>query len=302
MDCFEPTNLKEWLGRVFALRPVLIFLLILGAGITEFRFDWGEKVLGAYLVRTNQERPESGAIWEIGHRKITARKTLERIITNRQAIQRGARDATSFAQVAARISPDAEGIMLSPDHFRSIYVALSPSLAQKIISSIELIRIISEGHWDRTYFEKTNDSLIIYFLDKNNRVIRQLDILPELLYAITQRDVDEVGTLDKFPIFKNRIYPVIRFFEALESLPEEVRKSIITQPDKLLELTGQVERVGISDETASGFIELGFEVVSGNQRKVLVQRAPEWAVWLLRSNLEGKQPSLLNDDSVNRVP
>jgi hypothetical protein len=46
-------------------------------------------------------------------------------------------------------------------------------------------------------------------------------------------------------------------------------------------------RVGISDETQAGFIELGFEFFADNQRRVLVVQGQEWAVWRLRAHLEG---------------
>ena len=43
----------------------------------------------------------------------------------------------------------------------------------------------------------------------------------------------------------------------------------------------------ISDETQSGFIELGFEFHNGTERRVVMVQGHEWAVWRLRSNLEG---------------
>ena len=50
-------------------------------------------------------------------------------------------------------------------------------------------------------------------------------------------------------------------------------------------------RVGISDEAVSGFIELGFEVINGSQRKVILIKGHEWAVWRLRAHLEEKKAS-----------
>jgi hypothetical protein len=62
---------------------------------------------------------------------------------------------------------------------------------------------------------------------------------------------------------------------------------MVPQPETLLEVPGQIVRVGISDETQSGFIELGFEFLNGTQRRVVLVQGHEWAVWRLRSNLEG---------------
>jgi hypothetical protein len=291
MDYFEPGNFKEWLKRIFALRPVIVFLLLLGILIAEFRFDWIERALGAYLVKTNVERPESGTIWEIGHRNITAQKTLEQIITDRQAIQREVREASTFVEVAANISPDRDGVMLSPDHFRDLYLSLPPSIAHEIISPFELIRILSSGLWVRTYIGKMGENLTIYLLDRNNRVIRRVEIPTDLLNHFSQQDIDNIGTLEDFFKFENRIYPAVKFFESLETMSEEIRRSIISQPEKLIE-TGDVLRVGISDEAVYGFIELGFEVDVDGQKRVILHPAPEWTVYMLRSKLEEKETNL----------
>ena len=62
---------------------------------------------------------------------------------------------------------------------------------------------------------------------------------------------------------------------------------MLPNPEKLLEAAGQIVRVGISDETLSGFIELGFEFFDGTQHRVVLVQGHEWAVWRLRSHLEG---------------
>ena len=81
-DWAEPKNVKEWTQRVFALRPILLTLMVSSILVLEMRFDWVERTLGAYLVTTNTARPESGAIWEKGHQTRTAQKTLEKIVTD----------------------------------------------------------------------------------------------------------------------------------------------------------------------------------------------------------------------------
>ena len=106
IDWAEPKNLREWSQRIFAMRPILLTLLVSSIIVLEMRFDWVERSLGAYLVTTNAARPESGAIWEKGHRTRSARKTLEKIVTDRQNSQREARNAATFTQIAATLSSD----------------------------------------------------------------------------------------------------------------------------------------------------------------------------------------------------
>ena len=265
-DWVNPQDIREWFRRVFSLRPILFVLLISAVFMLEFRFDWVERALGAYLVTTNSARPESGAIWEKGKQTVTARKTLEKIVTDRQASQREARDAMTFQQIAASVTSD-RGVMLSVDHFRKLYLNLPHEMARQVISPFELLQVSSQGHWRRTYIEKSGEGLIVYLLDGNNRVLRQLYI----------------------PMFANRIYGAERFFNALSAFPEEVRHSMLPNPEALLEFPGQIVRVGISDEAVSGYIELGFEILNGSQRNVIIIKGHEWAVWRLRLHLEEKK-------------
>ena len=282
----EPRDFREWAKRIFALRPMLLLLVLSSIFILELRFDWIERILGSYLVTTNSERPESGAIWEKSHQTRTAQQTLEKILTDRQTMQREARNAATFTQIAANVALG-KGVMLSADHFRKLYLRLAPSIAHDIISPFELLKLVSNGRWRRTYFEKSITGLMIYLLDANNRVLRQLELDSVLLSQLKRGEVALAESLDQLPIFENRIYPADQFFNSLESFPEEVRRSMLPHPERLLEVSGQIVRVGISDETLSGFIELGFEFFDGTQHHVVLVQGHEWAVWRLRSHLEG---------------
>jgi len=282
----EPRDFREWAKRVFALRPLLLLLIVSCIFILELRFDWIERILGSYLVATNSERPESGSIWEKSRQTRTAQQTLEKILTDRQTLQREARSAATFTQIAANVALG-KGVMLSADHFRKLYSRLAPSVAHDIISPFELLGLISNGRWRRTYFEKSVTGLVIYLLDADNRVLRQLELDSVLLSQLKRGEVALAESLDQMPIFKNRIYPAEQFFDSLESFPEEVRRSMVPNPENLLEASGKIVRVGISDETLSGFIELGFEFFDGAQHQVVLVQGHEWAVWRLRSHLEG---------------
>jgi hypothetical protein len=294
IDWAEPRDFKEWAKRVFAPRPILTFILISCIFILELRFDWAERILGAYLVTTNTERPESGSIWEKSHQTRTAQQTLEQILTDRQALQREARSADTFTQIAANVTPG-KGVMLPADHFRRLYLRLTPAVAREIISPFELLDLISDGRWRRTYFEKADSGLMIYLLDAKNRVLRQLELGFTLLSQLKRGETALVESLDQMPVFENRIYSADRFFNSLETFPEEVRRNMVPQPETLLELAGQIVRVGISDETQFGFIELGFEFQNGTQRRVVLVQGHEWAVWRLRSRLEGLEMDSASD-------
>ncbi|UCD81883.1 MAG: hypothetical protein JSW26_10790 [Desulfobacterales bacterium] len=300
---FEPQNLHDWSRRVFALRPVLMALLVGCIIILEMRFDWVERTLGAYLVTTNSARPQSGAIWEKGRQTLTAQKTLEKIVTDRLASQREARSAETFAQIAAGLSAG-QGAMLSAENFRDLYLKLPREAAREVISALELLKISAQGNWRRTYFEKSGRDLIVYLLDADNRVLRRIDIPADGLMQLEREDIPTVEALEDLANFKNRIYPAERFFEALVSLPDEIRRNVILNPETLLKPAGQIVQVGISDEAVSGYIELGFEFAMGAGRQVIVVQGHEWAVWRLRTYLEEKGTTVnpIKDYQKDRTP
>lgn len=269
-------------------------MLLLVIVISELRFDWMEQMLGSFLVSTNTTRPESGAIWEIGKQTRTAQQAIEKIVTDRRSSYREAGSATSFKQIAATIQPE-EWLLVPPDLFRTLYLELPPEVAQEIIPSFELLELINNRDWERTYFEKDGAGLNIYMLDKDNRVLKRLPISPDLLYMMADSDVAFGKTLENFPIFEDRIYPADLFFRVLKDLTPEVRDGVIRRPEHLLRVSGNIVRVGISDETTSGYIQIGFEIESGAQQMVILLRGHEWAIWRLHSLLESnKQPYVKN--------
>jgi len=288
-DWARPNTISQWFKRLFGLQAVAISLLIILLALSELRFDWVEQAVGDYLATTNDRRPKIGAIWEKGKQATTARQVLEQIVTDRQASRRDARVADSFRQLAARI-PEDQGIMLSPDHFKRLYLKLPLEIAREITSPFELLSLSSQDSWDRTYFENSAGELKVYLLDTENRVLKQIIITPDLLRYMDQSNTSSATTLTDLPQFENRIYPADRFFNVLADLPEDIRKSVLPHPEKLLALPGQISRVGISDEAVSGFIELGFEISDGTSQEVVRFQGQEWAVWRIRSILEGKPP------------
>ena len=288
MHWTEPKNFSEWTQRLFSARTLMLSMLLAVLFISELRFDWVEQTLGSFLVSTNATRPESGAIWEIGKQTQTAHQAIEKIVTDRQSSYREAESATSFKQIAATIQPE-EWLLVPPDLFRQLYLELPPEVAHEIIPSFDLLELINNRDWERTYFEKDRDGLNIYMLDKENRVLKRLPISPDLLYTMTDSNVAFGEKLENYPIFEDRIYPGDLFFRVLKNLTPEVREGVIRRPEHILRVPGNIVRIGISDEAISGFIQMGFEIESGVQQMVILLRGHEWAVWRLHSLLENEK-------------
>lgn len=283
----QPQSINDWLKRLMTLRPLAMAILVLLVLMAELRFDWAEQLVGSYLVTTNQRRPESGAIWEKGHRTEGARQVLEKIVTDKQAVQREAREAETFTQIAQALSRGIE-LIISADHFRHLYNELPPEIAAELISPYTMVRFISEQEWDRSFFEPGVEGFNIYLLNKDNRVLKQLTVAADMLARIERGETPRTDTLDHLPQFENRIYPANRFFKAMETISEDVRRQIVPWPENLLRSPGRVTRVAISDEVLSGYIEMGFELKEPNRTRVVLFQGRDWAVARLRAVLEGE--------------
>jgi hypothetical protein len=283
-----PDDFSEWMRRMLGLRPLFVVLIICLVGVSELRFDWSEQIIGHFLMTTNANRPESGAIWEKGHRTATARQTLEKIITDRQTIQREAREAQSFSQIAQTLAKGHD-VILSASQFKRLYNSLPPERAGELLTPYTLIRMHAQGQWDRTFFEPTEQGLQIYFLNRDNRVLHQLQIDNHSLAKIEQGASARRQSLDHLPQFSERIYTAEIFFTALEQMPEDIRRNIIPWPESLLKAPGRCRRAGISDEVLSGYIEIGLEIEDDRQTRVMLFRGRDWAVARLRAVLEGEQ-------------
>ena len=288
MDVWShPQNINEWLKRIFTLRPVVLVLLLSMGLIAELRFDWAEHLVGRYLVTTNAFRPESGAIWEKGHRTEDARQVLEKIVTDKLAVQREARDAQNFTQIAQALSRGIE-LIISADHFRHLYNELPPALAAELLSPYALVHMVSKNEWDRAFFEPAANGFNIYLLNRDNRVLKQLTVSGDMLARMEHGETPRTDTLENLPQFENRIYAADRFFRALAAVSEDVRRQGVPWPENLLKSPGRVSRVAISDEVLSGYIEMGFEMEESNQTRVILFQGRDWAVARIRAVLEGE--------------
>jgi hypothetical protein len=284
MDWCEPRDLTDWLKRSFSMRPLTFVLVLILLLVLEFRFDWMEKALGSYLATTNPKRPETGLIWETAHNTQQAQNSLDEITVDRETVQRNARNASDLSDIASLIT-DGQSVMISPDHFRALYMKMAPSIASQILSPIELLRLLGESRWERTYIRKFGERLNIYLIDQDNRVLREIVVPDSTLVQIERRQTVFEGSLEEWGAKPGDIVPAERFFSALESLPDDVRVDILAQPERILGESGRPVRVGFSSQLQTIWVDIGFELEEGSQKRVVVVTAREWATWRLRSAL-----------------
>ncbi|MBF0201908.1 MAG: hypothetical protein HQK66_11470 [Desulfamplus sp.] len=291
---YEPTSSGEWLKRSLSLINMAIVTIAAAILISELRFDWCEYVIGRYMASINSTRPETGAIWKAGEQSSKAHTLLRNIIEERRDAARYAQEASSFSELASGILPG-QWANLDKEHFKRLYLAMPPAVASEIISPARLIWLfggdaLHDGKGlQRIFCEGKVSGLEIFFLNAENRVLHHISLDKSGLENIERGEAPLVGTLEGIPEFQGRIYPAHTFFNALFKLPGETLPDIITTPETLLNLQGEIIKAGIWNEASSGFIKLGFEIRENRKNMVLFIRAREWAVWRLSKVLSGER-------------
>lgn len=269
---YAPISFKDHLKRLVALRTALVLCVVLALVVTEFRLDWIEKALGTYLVTTNAQRPESGTAWDKGRQTDQARQTLSQYTHEREDAQRDARRAVTMGQVLTGIDAQ-KGAMISAEHFIELYLKLPQVLSNELISPYTLLTQLSSNKWKRTFFERQgSEQLQIYLLDDHNQVLHRLSVGPVLSEHIRRGEVAVQTRLDQLGDFTGRIYSAEKFFAALNTLPEEVKRGVVDSPGSLLQVSGRIVRVGISGQSMDGTVDIGFEVEDGQGAKVILTR------------------------------
>lgn len=284
---YDPPSFSEGLKRAFSFFNLGILLLSFLFVFSEFRFDWCEKLLGAYLLSNNDSRPEKGALWEAGHDTLNAYQSLTDIINRQENVRQSVRDADSFAGLAASLGPG-EWVIVEREEFQRFYQSLPSSAARKLIDPARLVWLLKGAAVDRIFCEGGSRGIQIYFIDAQNRVIQQLDLERDRLAHLQEGPIPEKGFLEDQEAFAGRIYPADEFFRAAFRLPPDMIPDLIQDPDLLLNQKGIIRRVGIWNQAENGNIRLGFELEDQGETRILLVQAREWAVWQLGLILKGE--------------
>ena len=283
---YEPGSPGEWFKRLCSALNLAVLLVTCILLVSEFRFDWCERLVGIYLSFTNDTRPEHGAIWDAGRHMVNALQSLDQMALARESAGRTARTADSFADLAAKLGPG-EWATLDKERFRALYLSLPPYRRRNVVDPVRLVWLLNGGATDRIFCEGRMGGMKIFFIDTQNRVVQQVDLDVQTLGNNGNRAVIP-GTLDNSPEFFGRIYPASLFFTAVSKLPGDMRSDLILNTEDLLSEKGYIDRVGVGNSAQDGFISLGFEFRHLGEFRVVAVKAREWAVWQLTLVLKGE--------------
>ena len=286
---YDPSSVGEWARRTFSFFNLGILIFTLAFGVSEFRFDWCEKLLGTYLLATNDFRPETGALWTLGQKTSNAHHSLNKILTQRENSKRSVREADSFSSLVESLGPG-EWVTLAKEQFKRLYLSLSPGIGRQLIDPSHLVWLLSANITNRIFCGGMPEGISLYFIDSQNQVVRQIDLKKKTILAIESGNTAVPGRLGQMDGFSSRIYPSEQFFNAMVKLPPEMISELMVDPELLLKQEGAILRVGIWNEADHGYIKLGFEFEYRGEASVLIIQAREWAVWQLSLLLKGQTP------------
>jgi hypothetical protein len=284
---YEPLNFSEWLKRVFSLLNIAVFLITATIIFSEFRYNWFENIVGSYLSSTNEFRPEKGAIWEAGKQTSNAHEYLNKIISKKEDTLQNVHQSSTFSSLAAGILPG-EWVTLDTKQFKKLYLTLDKSTALEIIEPAKLVWLLSGSSLNRIFCEGIKGGIKIYFIDSENRVIKQIDLRKEEIIQIENGGKPISGRLTDMEGFSGRVYSAKFFFDALFKLPADIIPDLIANPEILLEQDGKIVNIGIWNEAENGYIKIGFEFDSPESNQIVFIKGREWAVWQLSLNLKGE--------------
>lgn len=276
----------EGLKRTFSLVNLMVAAVVLSLGAAELRFDWIEKLAGQYLASTNDGRPETGGMWESGRHAVNAHQSLNRIIHQKQEALKTARESETFADLAGELGPG-KWVNLDKRQFKALYDGLRGAVSQSLLDPVRLLWLLNTEAVDRIFCEGRLGGLKVYFIDKDNRVVHQLDLDTAALLEGPDRNLVR-GSLDQVAEFSGSIYRAGDFFNAVFRLPGDMVEGLVPDAQVLLDQEGTLSRVGIGNRAEKGYIRLGFEYVRLGEPVVIQVQAREWAVWQLNQVLRGE--------------
>lgn len=266
----------KWFGLPFLVALLVIFV--------EFQFNLAEVVLGNYLASTNEGREKLGRIYTLEEKNISAQGGLESIFEDLEREREEIENSEGVDKIKEILNNRGD-ILLSKSKFLSIYNSIPKGLSARMIQPFDLLEFVNDSNWNRTFIQK-RESVKIYLVDENNRVLKSFPLMLEDFNLIRDFEKQAQTTLENSEEYKQNIFEAQEFLNAFNSLPTSYRQQIINNPFKLIEWGENLKTVGISSSEQNGTREVAFEVKFGSQTSVHKFLANTKAIDFLLKELE----------------
>ncbi|MBI4551986.1 MAG: hypothetical protein HY710_06960 [Candidatus Latescibacteria bacterium] len=239
------------------LGGLLVFLLI------EFRLNFLERGMGAYLDYHNPERPRLAKFVQQETRNIEARQKLETLLDQRA--HRAEPREPAPAAVAPSEFVELEGgqkLVMTRARFLDAYQKLEQT-PRALPPSSEWDAALRHDRWGKTiltrggWFRKNR----LFFVDDQNKVLSEVSLSTEQFALLRAYGAADLSQIDRPHI---QVYPPQTFFAALRTLPEPIRDQAMNR-ETLSDVEDRAIRVGVSDASADGLIQVIVETFGDDQ-------------------------------------
>lgn len=225
-------------------------------GLSEFKWQWIEKIVGDYVIHHNEELVPEGAFW---HQVERARMALNLRSAEQEELEhlkRLTEAANSFSELYHLI-PSGGYLYISSSKFVSLYLALPDSLRSQIVSPGELTELYHRSDWGKCLIYMRDHQPWGIFVDSHNRPLRPEVPLP---WARGEEALSTaIRSLDEEIAYRGRIYDGEKFLQYLMVLDDEDRERLFTDPLFLLRIPKPLERVGLAEPDSQGWGKIAFE-------------------------------------------
>ncbi len=282
-----------WFYKIFNLNSMGIFIFLSVLVFFEIELNLLEKMGGSFLKWHNHERQKLGRMWDLKEKSVVAMGQLNELLIEKEKKREKIKDIDSFHELFDLLETD-RLISLTKNQFIRIYQDLPPIISNKIIGSDDLINYFHRSDWDKTFIFKKVNNFEIIMVDGNYGVINSILISEKNSKYLANFKKTMHTSLENIEALSSRIYDVREFMEALYKMSQEERNKVIYSPSEFLGWGNRLKRIGISEISENNLVQIGFEIHSSDNKKVVIIYVDDYLIYNLIQHLTGIENSTSN--------
>jgi len=282
-----------WFFKIFNLNSIGIFFFLFVLSFFEIKLNLLEKMGGSFLKWHNHERQKLGRMWDLKEKSVVAMGQLNELLIEKEKKREKIKDIESFNELFEFLKTD-RLISLTKNQFIRIYRRLPLITSNKIIAPDDLINYFHRSDWDKTFIFKKENNLEIIMVDGNYGVLNSILISEKNAKYLANFNKTLHTSLENIEELSSRIYDVREFMEALYKMSQAERNMVIYDPSEFLGWENRLKRIGISEISENNKVQIGFEIHSLNEKKVVIIYVDDYLIYNLIQHLTDKENSTSN--------
>jgi len=250
-------------------------MLVVVLLVAETFFDIFEIAVGRFLLWTNPVRPKTGRLWEEEAKDQSGSLTVNDI--EKPSEQQNQQPIRRIDDLLATLSLR-ESYTMNREEFTVFYKSIPIHFSKTLLDPLEFIRLTRNPDWQSVRFSRTDDQIVIDFLDGYDNLLHENIIQRHVLESEEGAPSSMLAELEEFD---NRIVSASTFFDAFENLSRTYQLQIVNDPYKLVQWGESLQQVGISPYVREEGVKIVFEVGGNGETRLYDMFGSEIAVGYL---------------------